>query len=96
MKKYYYKRIDFCDEFCQIFPQSDENIIVDMKCAIASSHFQIDEVKKGDQLFSELIEKCPLYARAKRNYHVQGRRNPVQPIIVYSTKVRKVDENDTT
>lgn len=56
---YYQKRIAYCDEFCSIFPESDELLIHNMKRAIAESHFAFGNIVEGNKCFEELIEQYP-------------------------------------
>lgn len=56
-KKYYHIRIDYCREFCNIFPKSDEFIIMNMKTAVAETHYEIGEEEKSDRLFEEVIDE---------------------------------------
>ena len=56
---YYQKRIAYCDEFCSIFPESDELLMHNMKRAIAESHFALGNVDDGNRCFKEMIELYP-------------------------------------
>ncbi|MCF6335581.1 MAG: SEC-C domain-containing protein [Spirochaetales bacterium] len=57
--KYYKKRLEYCSEFCSIFPESDKMLMGNMKRAIAESHFAIGNKVKGNKCFTELIEQYP-------------------------------------
>jgi tetratricopeptide (TPR) repeat protein len=56
---YYQKRVTYCDEFCSIFPESDELLMHNMKRAIAESHFALGNIVEGNKAFKELIEQFP-------------------------------------
>lgn len=56
---YYQKRIAYCDEFCSIFPESNESIMHNMKSAIAESHFALGDFDEGNSCFKKLIELYP-------------------------------------
>lgn len=56
---YYQKRIDYCDEFCSIFPDSDELLMHNMKRAIAESYFALGNIDQGNIRFKQLIEQYP-------------------------------------
>lgn len=53
------KRIDYCHEFCELFPESDELILHNMKRAEAEAHFALGRAAEGDRLFAALIEQYP-------------------------------------
>jgi tetratricopeptide (TPR) repeat protein len=56
---FYQKRIDYCREFCSLFPESSELVIFNMKRAEAESYFFLGETEQGDQAFQALIEEFP-------------------------------------
>ena len=56
---YYQKRIAYCDEFCSIFPESDEMLMHNMTKAIAESHFALGSIDEGNKCFKQLIERYP-------------------------------------
>ncbi len=56
---YYQRRIDYCNDFCSIFPESDRLLMHNMKRAIAESHFALGDISKGDECFKALIEEYP-------------------------------------
>ena len=56
---FYKKRIDYCSEFCSIFPETDSSILHNMKRAVAESYFAIGDIVKGKQCFKKLIEEYP-------------------------------------
>ena len=58
-ESYYQQRIDYCSEFCQLFPESDSLLMHNMKRAIAESHFALDEYEQGDKLFEALVDEYP-------------------------------------
>jgi tetratricopeptide (TPR) repeat protein len=53
------KRINFCEEFCQRFPETEGIIIHNMKRAIAESYFASGQVEKGEQVYQDLITEFP-------------------------------------
>ena len=56
---FYQRRIEYCNDFCSIFPESDSLLIHNMKRAIAESHFALGDVSEGDECFKALIEEYP-------------------------------------
>jgi tetratricopeptide (TPR) repeat protein len=56
---YYMKRIEYCSDFCSIFPESDNLLIHNMKRAVAESHFALGDISKGDECFKSLIAEYP-------------------------------------
>ena len=58
-RSFYKKRIQYCREFCSLFPKSDELLTVNMKRAEAESYFLLGKVEEGDQAFKALIEEFP-------------------------------------
>jgi len=56
---YFTKRIQFCHDFCQIFPDSNNSIIHNMLRAEAESYDSLGDVTTADRLFKELIERFP-------------------------------------
>lgn len=57
--EYFQKRIEYCHEFCLIFPESGELLLHNMKRAAAESHFALGNLTEGDRCFEELIEQYP-------------------------------------
>lgn len=58
-KSYYVKRIDYCREVCELFPESDELYYVNMRKAIAESYFYLDKKEEGEKEFLSLSESKP-------------------------------------
>ncbi|MGD8212833.1 MAG: SEC-C metal-binding domain-containing protein [Desulfobacterales bacterium] len=58
-RSFYQKRIEYCREFCSLFPNSDELLLINMKRAKAESYFSIGKVEEGDRTFEALIEEFP-------------------------------------
>ncbi len=56
---YYQKRIVFCEEFCSLFPESDELLMHNMKRAIAESNFALGNIDEGNKCFKKLVEHYP-------------------------------------
>ena len=56
---FYEKRIEYCNTFCRLFPESDELIIMNLKRAEADSYFHLGETRKGDELFEKMIDDFP-------------------------------------
>lgn len=53
------KRIRYCREFCDLFPDSDELLMCNMKRAEAEAHFALGRQEEGDRLFAELVARFP-------------------------------------
>ncbi len=56
---FFQKAIDYCHEFCKLFPESDELILHNMKRAEAEAHFALGRGADGDRLFEALIKQYP-------------------------------------
>lgn len=56
---YYQKRIVYCNEFCSLFPESDDLIMHNMKRAAAESYFSLGNSDEGTKCFKELIAQYP-------------------------------------
>jgi len=56
---FYAKRIKFCRDFCQTFPNSNELIIVNMLRFEAESYAYLGDIETADKLFQSLTEKFP-------------------------------------
>lgn len=56
---FFEKRIQYCREFCDFFPDSGELLIHNMKRAEAEAHFALGREEEGDRLFEALIEQFP-------------------------------------
>ncbi|AEG15629.1 SEC-C metal-binding domain-containing protein [Desulfofundulus sp. TPOSR] len=56
---FYEKRIEYCREFCRLFPETDRLIIENMKRAEAESYFTLGMVEEGDRAFRDLVEEFP-------------------------------------
>jgi len=54
---FFEKRIEYCNTFCRLFPESDELIIMNLKRAEAESYFHLGETRKGDELFEKMIDE---------------------------------------
>ncbi len=54
---FFKKRIEYCNTFCRLFPESDELIIMNLKRAEAESYFHLGETRKGDELFEKMIDE---------------------------------------
>lgn len=56
-KEYFKKRITYTTEFCDIFTETDQFIIMSMKLAKAESYFELEEVTKSEELFKQYAEE---------------------------------------
>jgi hypothetical protein len=56
---FFEKRIQYCREFCDFFPDSGELLIHNMKRAEAEAHFALGREAEGDRLFEALIDRFP-------------------------------------
>lgn len=52
---FFEKRIEYCNTFCRLFPESYESIIMNLKRAEAESYFHLGETRKGEELFEKMI-----------------------------------------
>ena len=53
------KRIEFCQEFCELVPDSGEDVIKDLRMAEAESYFMIGKKEIGDDVFKAIVEDYP-------------------------------------
>ncbi len=58
-KKYFEKRINYCREFCDYFPDEDELIIHNMRCAIAESYSSLENPERAELEFKKLVQDYP-------------------------------------
>ena len=58
-KSYYEKLIQYVDEFCAQFPESDASILLNMKLNRAEAFFGLGNEEKGDAAFEKVIEEYP-------------------------------------
>ena len=56
---FFEKRIQYCHEFCELFPDSNELVLHNMKRAEAEAHFALGREAEGDRLFEALIRQFP-------------------------------------
>ena len=57
--KYYEARINYCEEFCEAFPMTEEFIVMSMKTAIAESNFELEKEEESEKLFQKIVEEYP-------------------------------------
>lgn len=55
--EYFRKRINYTNEFCKVFTESDEFIIMSMKLAEAESYFELGDIEKSEKLFKKYAEE---------------------------------------
>lgn len=56
---YFEKRIVYCREFCDFFPEEDELILHNMRRAIASSYAKLGKYEQADREFKQLVQDYP-------------------------------------
>ena len=56
---FFEKAIVYCHEFCDLFPDSDELLLINMKRMEAESHFGFGRGAEVDRLFQALIDRFP-------------------------------------
>jgi len=56
---FFEKAITYCGEFCDLFPDSDELLLHNMKRTEAEAHFALGREEEGDRLFQALIDQFP-------------------------------------
>lgn len=56
---FFEERIRYCREFCDLFPDSDDLIMHNMKRGEAEAHFLLGREAEGDRLFEALIKRFP-------------------------------------
>jgi tetratricopeptide (TPR) repeat protein len=57
---YFEKRINYCREFCNLFPKESELIIHNMRRAIADSYDKLDQYRKAESEFERLGQDFPV------------------------------------
>ena len=70
MKKdtYFKKRKEFCHDFIDRFPESHEDLIVNMRCAEAESYFVLRDPETAKRIFKELVNKYPRNTQVYYNW----------------------------
>lgn len=58
-ESYFTKRIEYCHEFRDIFPDTDESILHSTYRAEAESYLALGDVETAEKLFKELVEEFP-------------------------------------
>lgn len=58
-ESYFMKRIEYCREFCDIFPDTRELILHNMYRAEAEAYLALGDAETAEKLFKELVEKFP-------------------------------------
>ncbi|KPQ41360.1 MAG: hypothetical protein MPEBLZ_04098 [Candidatus Methanoperedens nitroreducens] len=53
------KRIEYCNEFCRVFPETDKLIIHNMLRAEAESYAALGDIETAEKLFKSLIKRFP-------------------------------------
>ena len=53
------KRMEYCQEFCRLFPESDDVMLENMKRGEGESLFRLGRREEGDKLFEDLIKQFP-------------------------------------
>ena len=59
---YWQKKLEFCQDVYQNFPETKEEMIKEMKKGEALALFGIDEIDKGEELFSQILEEYPSWS----------------------------------
>lgn len=59
---FFRKRIKYCKEFLEFFPESNTDRSQHIIRALAESYYHLDLVDKGDKVFFNMIKKFPEYA----------------------------------
>ena len=57
--KFHHLRIQFCTEFCELFPETDKLTLHNMMRAGAESYFGIGDRENGDKTFEKLTQTYP-------------------------------------
>ncbi|KXA89671.1 hypothetical protein AKJ61_02410 [candidate division MSBL1 archaeon SCGC-AAA259B11] len=56
---FYEDRVSYCREFYNLFPESGDQILLNMKIAEAESLFALGELEQGEDAFKNIIEEYP-------------------------------------
>ncbi|MGE5587223.1 MAG: hypothetical protein ACM3ZO_03260 [Clostridia bacterium] len=95
------ERLRFAREFCELFPESDEEFIRLMRSAEAEALFALGRIEEGDEVFRTLVQQWPdwtwgyiywgdAYARKGDGHpeHVARARE------IFNAALRRADESD--
>ena len=94
---FYEKAIQFFQEFCEIFPETDAAVLLGMKRSEADCYFALGKEEKADELFHHLIEQSSTdtwsYIRWGDCY---ASKNPQRALEIYNLGLEKCtkDKND--
>jgi tetratricopeptide (TPR) repeat protein len=56
---FYEKRVEYCREFCSLFPETGKLFIENMKRAEAESYFALGMLEQGEKAFQDLVREFP-------------------------------------
>lgn len=56
---YHELRIEYCNEFCRVFPKTDGLLLENMKWAAAESYFALGRADEGEHAFAALAKEFP-------------------------------------
>lgn len=56
---YHEKRIEYCREFCEMFPNENELILFNMKRAIGDSYVHLGKFEEGEAVYEKIIAEYP-------------------------------------
>jgi len=56
---FYEKKLQYCRDFCTLFPDSGRLLIHNMKRGEAESYFALGRISQGEEAFGKLVEEFP-------------------------------------
>lgn len=56
---FFEKRIDFCSEFGELFPEEEESTLLDMRRAIAASYSELGRYTEAEAEFEQIVQDFP-------------------------------------
>lgn len=57
--EYYKKLITYCEEFCKLFPETDKDVLENMKRSLAEAYFGLGMTERGEEEFKALVNEYP-------------------------------------
>lgn len=86
-KNYFKKQITYCKEFCELFPEDSELILVNMRRAIGFAYFYLGQVDQAKREFKQLTEDYPYnvwgYISLGDLYREEGLKNLPKAKLIY-------------
>lgn len=56
---YHLKRLTYCQEFCELLPETNDLIIENLKRAQGEAYFLLGRLEEGEKVFQDLVKQFP-------------------------------------